>query len=392
MSLTFADPTEWWFDLPSTLQTTAWAASQRCSSAHSRWTAYLNHLCLEALWQRLQTDYAPSAPVWSLDACTEIWEVVNGSGLTIDGIRFVLIPSEAIDAAEVAVPQEWVDSPAWAGHYYLAVQVQTLPDAWVRVWGYTTHHHLKTQGHYDPDDRTYCLDAEALTHDLSTLWVTMQFCPDAQTQAVIPPLPTLTEPQAEQLIQRLSDPAILVPRLAIPFERWAALLAQPTWRRRLYQQRTHTVSPMTSLVRLGQWLQNQFETGWQSLDMVFGTEATVAVSWRSALRPQTAVTRAKEITLPPAPNPQSVALLLHLTQEADQRVAIICQVHPLEELDSVPADLRLVLQTDGAVLQSVQATGQDDFIQLRRFRCALGTEFQIQIIWQNAIITERFRV
>ncbi|GAB4377212.1 MAG: hypothetical protein Kow00121_26030 [Elainellaceae cyanobacterium] len=390
MSLVFADPTEWWLDLSSTTQTITWQASQSYSSAHSRWNAYLNQICLDTLLAWMQTDYASDAhSALSPEALAELWEVVTGSVIQVGTARFVLLPSENVDNAELEVPQEWVDIPDWAGDYYLAVQMRLEPDdRHLRVWGYATHQQLKTQGHYDPDDRTYGLDANNLTCDLSTLWVTVQFCPGAQTQAAIAPLPALAEAQVNQLIQRLSN--VSTPRLAIPFPMWGALLAQPQWRHRLYQQRTQSSSGVAGAVRLGQWLQNQFEAGWQSLEAVFGQEATLALGWRSAVPAQQA-TRAKVVEFAAASN-LSIVLLLQLETDGD-RVAITVQLYPLPNQTVIPAGVTLALLSGvGEVLQSVQTTGQDDYVQLRRFRCPSETEFQLQVTWEGNTMTEAFRV
>ncbi len=59
-------------------------------------------------------------------------------------------------------------------NYYLAVQVNP-DDGWMKVFGYTTHQHLKKIGVYDPSDhRTYSLEVEDLIPDLNVLWITHQ--------------------------------------------------------------------------------------------------------------------------------------------------------------------------------------------------------------------------
>ncbi len=47
--------------------------------------------------------------------------------------------------------------------------MQFRPDGdYLPVWGYTTHEELKNNSYYDPDDRTYCIDASDLTRDMDT--------------------------------------------------------------------------------------------------------------------------------------------------------------------------------------------------------------------------------
>jgi hypothetical protein len=129
-----------------------------------------------------------------------------------------------------------VDIPSWAADYYLAAQVNP-DDGWVRIGGYATHQQLKTNGSYDPSDRTYCLDEDDLIQDLNVLWVARQLGLEEPTRSDIAPLRALSLAQTENLLQRCCDPSIAVPRLAVPFEMWGALLEHGGTRQRLYEQR-----------------------------------------------------------------------------------------------------------------------------------------------------------
>jgi hypothetical protein len=164
------------------------------------------------------------------------WEIVNGTAIDCDGRRFVLIPTTAIDLRELRVPQEWVDIPSWSADYYLAVQVN--PHAgWISICGYATHHQLKVSGTYHESDRTYSLDEDDLIQDLNVLWIAHQLCPEEPLRSEIAPIPALPRPQMENLLERLSTPTMVFPRLAVPFQLWAALLEHGGWRQRLYQRR-----------------------------------------------------------------------------------------------------------------------------------------------------------
>lgn len=234
---TFANPTDLVLEIPLTARNEAWLKSQSFSHPASRYQAYLNQLCLSAVLPWLRDDYAPHAKPWpNVTALSSIWEVVNGIAITLDATRFIVVPSETIDSDEFRVPQEWIDIPSWAGDYYLAVQVE--PDeGWVRIWGYCTHEKLKHRGRYEASDRTYCLDEDDLISDVSVLGVVRQLYPDEPTRAAITPLAALPLAHANNLLQRLSNPAIITPRLEIPFQLWGALLEHGAWRQRLYEER-----------------------------------------------------------------------------------------------------------------------------------------------------------
>ncbi|MBD2489398.1 DUF1822 family protein [Aulosira sp. FACHB-615] len=255
-------------EISETTQDAVWQQSQNFSTPSTRLQAYLNRLCLLTVLPWLEEIWGIIAkPAPNLAVLHSFWEVVNGTAITINQTRLILIPSLAIDINEIRVPQEWVDIPSWAGDYYLAVQVNT-EDGWVKVWGYTTHLQLKQPSNYSAGDRTYNLDYEDLIHDLDILWVTRQLCPDAPTKTEVEPLANLSLTQANNLLARLGNPAVKFPRLAIPFSLWGALLEHGGWRQRLYELRTG-ITQQWSII---QWIQTGIsdlaqQLGWNYLDL-----------------------------------------------------------------------------------------------------------------------------
>ncbi len=271
---TFAAPNEVILEIPTAIADQAWSKNQGYSHPTSAYQAYLNELCLLAVLPWLQEDFASQAKVWqNTTVLPSFWELVNGIAVTVDAARFILVPSENIDLSELRVPQEWVDIPSWAGDYYLAVQVE--PDAgYVKVWGYCTHAQLKNQGNYDPGDRTYSLDKEDIIDDISVLTLARELCPQEATKAEITPLPTIPQTQAENLINRLGKPQILVPRQELPFPLWGALIEHGGWRQRLYRQRVGLPEQYSVL----DWLQTGVSQiaaniGWESLNLQLSAAA-----------------------------------------------------------------------------------------------------------------------
>lgn len=274
---TFANSTDLILEIPTTTN----LESQSFSHDSSRYQGYLNELCLSAVLPWLQEDFTPQAKIWpTTTVLPSFWELVNGSVVTIDATRFILVPSENIDLSEFRVPQEWVDIPTWAGDYYLAVQVE--PDAgYVKVWGYCTHAQLKTTGNSDASDRTYSLDATQIINDISVLTVARQLCPDEVTRSAIAPLPTLPQEQAQNLITRLGNPEIMTPRLAIPFQLWGGLIAHGGWRQSLYERRLGLPEQRSVL----EWLQNGVSQaaqaiGWGRLNLQLSAAGAKSVEDR----------------------------------------------------------------------------------------------------------------
>jgi len=72
---------------------------------------------------------------------------------------------------------------------------------------------------------------------MNTLWVRYEFYPEASTRADVSLFPELSVAQAENLIGRLGDAAVVFPRLSVPFVTWGALLENEQWRQNLYATR-----------------------------------------------------------------------------------------------------------------------------------------------------------
>ncbi|MBW4609868.1 MAG: DUF1822 family protein [Hassallia sp. WJT32-NPBG1] len=286
---TFASPTDLILEIPANVQNQAYIYSQSFSHPSSGYQAYLNELCLNVVLPWLQADFAPQAKVSpSINALASFWELVNGTAIVSDGIRFILVPSEAMDLSELRVPQEWVDVSSLAGDYYLAVQVE--PDeAYVRVWGYCSYEQLKNQATYDASDRTYSLDGTDVISDISVLSVARQLCPEESSQKAIAQLPALPQEQAQNLIARLANPEIITPRLAIPFQLWGALIEHGGWRQSLYQRRLGLPEQWSVM----QWLQNGVSQlaeniGWGSLNLQLSAAGARSVE---ETQPQTILSR-----------------------------------------------------------------------------------------------------
>jgi Protein of unknown function (DUF1822) len=267
-SSTFTETSQILLEIEPDETTKAWQQTERFSTANNRWNAYLNRLSLNLLLPWLREEYAPEANVFPNHASlASFWEITNGTAINCEAGRLVIIPSEAIDLSEMRIPQEWVDIPTWAAEYYIAVQVEP-EDGWLRIWGYTTHAQLKAKAAYDPSDRTYSLSQEDVFSDINLLWMARQLCPDEVIRAEIPTLPTLPATQAENLLQRLGNPEIFMPRMAVPFMAWGALLENSDRRQKLYQKRQGMPAQFSVLDLMQRGVSNLAENiGWGQMEI-----------------------------------------------------------------------------------------------------------------------------
>jgi hypothetical protein len=381
------ESTDWTLQIPDDRQANIWQQSRALPTAWGRWNAYLNQLCLETCLAWLKAEYLPTAKAGMEPA---LWGMVNGSIVTVGNLRIALIPTEAIDRSELEVPQEWVDIPSWAADYYLGVQVAPEAQA-ITIYGYTTHQQLKTQGTYDAHDRTYCLDVDDLITDLNALWLAYPRYTANQTRAFLPALSPLAPEQAAQLIERLGKPALVMPRLEVPFQIWAALLENPQSRQRLFQQ-IQTGNSTSVFTQLSSWFQGQMDEAWQSIDRVL-----LPQQLESAVRGETSqhplrilpgdIYRAKILNL----DRGQIALVIGISPVSETESRINLQVHPSGGDMYLPGETQLrLLTTDGIEIGKVSATEMET-IQLQ-FLVSTREQFEIEIICCGQTLVERFEV
>lgn len=409
-------PEQIWLKISDDLQEKAWQRTQNHSNATSRCNAYLNDLCLnmfvpwleawleeEQLLQESSIFQSASISTFQESSLPSIWEVVNGSVINFSKVRLALIPSEGADLEEFCIPQEWVDIPSWRADYYLAVQVNldNQNESWIRLRGCVKHQKLKKKGIYDESERAYYINQQHLVQDMTLMLLEAEpvFSRDAQVESV----PSLSKETANQLLKKLGNSSVYFPRFAVKFEEWSALLANEQWRQELYERRlgqfATVATPSQNSINLGQWLHEVFEVGWQSIETFLNTDSgNLAFSFRQRRPSVTEVRKVfvegiKLIDLGMELENQSVALLVGLVTEAEQRVGIRVQLYPAGGQTYLPPNIRLaLLSPSGATLQEYQARAQDNLIQLKRFTCPIGKSFSIQIAHHDFSIKEDFLI
>lgn len=393
-----AHPNRLWLQISAMEKQQAWEQAQRHSNTLSRYNAYLNHIVvhtfLNFLEEWLSEESTPQPHLPNEDSLHNIWEVVNGAAIGLGEKRIVLIPSETSYLEELCVPQEWVDIPSFAGDYYLAVQVNLGIDdseCWMSVRGFTTHRQLKCKA--NNQTRGYLMPVEHLTENLTL----MQVIQEIDVRSPIPQLSTLSETEAQGLLQLLDNPSISPKQHNLPFEKWASLIDNNQWRQQLYQRRIAKLNENAkSVVNLSNWLRNIFEVGWESINTVINSESqnlALAFRQREVHIRGAAAERVKLIDLGMQLGNKCVALLLGLSPEEQHKVGIRVQLHPANGEDFLPANVRLsLLSQSGAVLQTLESRNQDNFIQLKRFICPKGKSFSIQVAIDDLNITEYFTI
>lgn len=382
MSLTPSDlnPDHVWLEMPEQLNSQIQAMHSSSVLVSQQDHTHLNQIC-EVVLQSYLKEHLPDAHLPAIQE--DLWNLgVNGIGIESSAMRLVFIPSEAWDLDGLQVPQEWVDIPDLASDYYVAVQVDR-EDGMVRLWGVTTHKTLKEQGLYNARNRSYHLDRDALTETLNGVWLQRKYFPQTALRGDIAPLHS---PRLDALTQAwdiLSKPVKAFFRRRIAFTTWASILTNPQWRQHAISLLTASPEP-SEAVQLNQWLNHQFEQGWQSINQLIAPRLVGAFM-------DTQIKRAKLIDLGVELGGCQVSLMMTIAA-TEQGMNLQASVYPTGEELTLPPNLHLRILTEvGEVFKEVTSRSDDEFIRYR-FDAAIGDRLTIQVALGSACISECFQI
>ncbi len=438
-----------WLEFSDSDLQIAEAATRSYSNQTGRNHAKIARLCFNLLVKLIQ-DFGLSAN-FTLFPGEIAWEVVNGIAIELEQKRLVLIPSDAIDTEDFAVPQEWVDIPSWAADYYLPVQFD-LTEKYLHIWGFVSRRSLKAKGEYDATANTYYVEQDAVIANLDLLWVALDY-PDEKGEVAL--LTSLSNDDAKALIEQLSQPSSYSPRLEVKFEQWGALLDRQVWLQKLYQRRMERVQPQ--LVRLGAWFDGVVEAGWQTIEnwlnaktltpavrskkvrgirldtqelvkraiaQLYSSQNMVALPanfepesalvhlmqtteddttcWQAAEylwainphHPDAAIRRVMDLGIQLMGYP--VALMVAVLRKPDSRIGVLLRAYPTGSQTKLPPLLQLLgVNENGASISGLEAVArnepQDDYISLY-FRADVGDRFGVRLVLASSSITEYFIV
>ncbi|PSO71893.1 MAG: hypothetical protein BRC40_11060, partial [Cyanobacteria bacterium QH_8_48_120] len=146
-------------------------------------------------------------------------------------------------------------------------------------------------------------------------------------------------------------------------------------------------------VNLRRWFNEVFESGWQTVEAILGTNQKNLILVRQRTQDQANVKRAKLIDLGMEVGEQPVVLLIAITQENEETVSILVQLRPVSGQTYLPSQIKLIMLSDSSeALQETQSRNQDNYIQLKRFQCQAGDSFSIQVALDEISVTEDFVV
>ncbi|MEH2461703.1 DUF1822 family protein [Nostoc sp.] len=145
------------------------------------------------------------------------------------------------------------------------------------------------------------------------------------------------------------------------------------------------------LVKLKQWLENIFETGWQEIETLLGTQG-VNPAWSLRSEAGASISRGKLIELGKVLREQAVVLVISLPPNNEQEMDIIVEVYPTNGQHYLPPNLHLiVLDSEGASVMEAQTRNSNKNIQLE-FSCEVGERFSVKLVLGDISITENFAI
>jgi hypothetical protein len=143
------------------------------------------------------------------------------------------------------------------------------------------------------------------------------------------------------------------------------------------------------VAHLRQWFEGIFDADWLPEQEIFGTNSRW-VGVRNLPQAQKETRRIKLLDLGLDLGEQTVALMLVLTKQRDEKVSVLVRVQPMTDT-YLPSNLTLsLLNESGETLEQVSARSQDNFIQLKRFRGQTGDHFGIEVSLEQVKVVENF--
>jgi hypothetical protein len=315
-------------------------AKQMCNqmngAAHLQWQNYLQLLALLAFEKWLNT-HMPDKPV------TRDSSAINY--LKVGEFKICLLASEHLLDEVVNLPQDVVDNPSEAAHFYVVLEVLEEAEE-VIVRGFLRYDELVN----------YCSKVNLQLRDGCYQLPLSLFD---------------VEPNHLLYYSRFLEPAAISLPVAAPADN---LLD--------YLQETRT--------KLSQWLQGVVDNSWQAVDALLNSEGSLAFSTRNIHQ---GTNRGKLINLGMQLGSQPLALLMTITPEAEHKLSVVVQLHPTGGERFLPPNIHLnLLSKAGKNIQEVTSRSEDNYIQLKPFKGEVGKRFSVEVSLGDASVREDFEL
>ncbi len=316
-------------------------SNQATDEAH-QWQTYLNALGLLGFEQWLK-ERIPEQPV---TRDTNTIEAVGN--LNVGNFKLSVIATEHLLDEVVNLPQDAIDKPEFAAHFYVVLEVLEEEEQ-VIIRGFMRYDQLinyRNKVNLQIRDGCYELPLEEFDTEPNHL---LFYSRCLEPTAI--PLPIVSNKPVEKNLLR-------------------------------YLKQTTTI--------LSHWLQGVCDESWLCFDALISSEANLAFSTR---RVMAGTNRGKLIDLGMQLGNQTLALLVNITQDAEDKLGILIQLHPTGGERYLPPNVKLTLLSKaGKTLQEVPSRGEDNYIQLKPFKGERGKQFSIEVSLLDISVREDFEL
>ncbi len=318
--------------------------SNRVTGEATRWQTYLNVLALLGFeaWIREQI---PDKPV-----NRDTKEIEPVCHLKVGEFKLCLIATEHLLDEVVNVPQYAIEQPEKAAHFYVVLEVLEEEEE-IIIRGVMRYDQLvdyRSRVNLQPlQDGYYQLPLSEFDAEPNHL---LFYCRKLEPTSIPLPITSAETKASEKLLG--------------------------------YLQETRS--------KLSQWLQGAFDESWQAIDAIISPEANLALSTRNV---ESGAKRGKLIDLGMQLGSETVAMLVTIVQETEEKLGISIQLHPTGGERYLPPHLKLTLLSKaGKTLQEVQSRSHDNYIQLKPFKGEPGKRFSIEVSLSDVSIREEFEL
>ncbi|MCC5603275.1 DUF1822 family protein [Nostoc favosum] len=314
--------------------------SQEVIGELHQWQTYLNALALLGFEQWLR-EHNPEI------VNRDINIIEAAANLKLGEFKFCLITTEHLLDEVANIPQDAIDRPELAAHFYVLIEVLEEQEE-VVIRGFLRYDEL-----IDYRGRNLELNNGYYQVPLS------KFDP---------------EPNHLLFYCRFLEPTIISLPVATSESAAGNLLK--------YINVTRT--------KLSQWLQGIFGENWQVIDSLIDPNANLAWSVRNS---KEFIKRGKIINLEMQIGSRNVVLLLNIKAETEQKLGVLIQLHPTGKENFLLPNLKLILLSKaGEILCEVISRGQDSYIQLNPFKGERGKCFSVEVSLEDIRIRENFEL
>jgi Protein of unknown function (DUF1822) len=277
----------------------------------------------------------------------------------IGDFRICLLTMEHILHEALSIPQTTIDGSSLAPHFFVAIEILEEQERLI-LRGFCRHDQLiqyLEQNDCHASDGSYLLPLSTFNTEVNHLSFYCRFLlPDSIIQS----------PMTHQ-----AKPAIL------------SSVAEST-----VGQLSISQSLKAARTNLSQWFEGFFETEWCSIHDFLHLGDNLAYSTRNF---DAGAQRGKLINLGVHLKDKTVALLVNVTPELEDRSLVLAQLYPTAGQQYLSPDFKLTLLSKaGKVLQEVKARSHDNYIQLKPFRGEVGKCFSLSVSCQETSYKEDF--